>query len=151
MADFSNYLLVSDYDHTFTDHTGHIPQENLDAISYFMEHGGAFTINTGRSLPASRKILQNVPTNAPLLFCNGAGCYDLHKDELVFCHPLPDDGIAFMQQCEQAYPDLRLEVHCLDKHYIFHPDEYRDAVLKKQQAEFVYATWDMVPTPCVKF
>lgn len=151
MADFSQFLLVSDYDHTLTDHESRVPQKNLDAISYFIASGGTFTICTGRSLPASRKTFEGIPMNAPLLFCNGAACYDLRTEELVFCHPLPEDSVSFMQKCEQTYTDLRLEVHCLDKHYVFHPDAYRDAVLRRQQANFVHATWDMVPHPRIKF
>lgn len=151
MAKFSQFLLVSDFDHTLTDHTGQIPQANLDAIEYFMENGGVFTICTGRSLPASRYRFESIPMNAPLLFCNGAGCYDLKEEKLIFCHPLPEDSISFMQHCEKAYCDLRLEVHGLDKHYVFHPDEYRDAALRRQRTDFVHATWDTVPEPRVKF
>ena len=151
MADFSRFLLVSDFDHTLTDHTGCIPRANLDAISYFIANGGKFTICTGRSLPASRYPFRDIPMNAPLLFCNGAGCYDLDKEELVFCHPLPDDCLEFIQHCAQAYSDLRLEIHGLDMHYVFHPDEYRDAVLLRQHTAFVHATWDTVPACGIKF
>lgn len=152
MADFSNCLLVSDYDHTLTDHAGLIPKSNLDAISYFMENGGAFTINTGRSLPASRKILQNVPTNAPLLFCNGAGCYDLTQDKLVFCHPLPGDVRPLIERCIDTFPNLRLEIHTLQTHYVFNGDAERDARLIRQGAQFRYPeTWEEIEHPWVKF
>lgn len=152
MADFSHFLLVSDYDHTLTDHTGHIPQANLDAIRYFIANGGVFTICTGRSLPASKFRFQDIPMNAPLLFCNGAACCDLEKDELIFCHPLPEEANALAQWCEAAFPDLRLEIHGLDKHYVFHNDPHRDASLKRQHTPFVCASsFDEIPRPWVKF
>ena len=152
MADFSQFLLVSDYDHTLTDHCGQIPNSNLQAISYFMAHGGVFTICTGRSLPASRKVFEPVPMNAPLLFCNGAGCYDLHKEELLFCHPLPPDSLWLIRKCEEQFPDLHLEVHGLDKHYAFHEDPRRDASLRRQQVEFLYVEdWAQIKQPMVKF
>ncbi len=151
MSKFSNCLLVSDFDHTLTDHSGAIPQANLDAITYFMDNGGAFTICTGRSLPMSRYRFADIPMNAPLLVCNGAAAFDLHTEELLFCYPLPEDCVALMQYYQQQNPDLRLEVHCLDKHYIFNGSDRRDDYLRRQRADFVHATWDMVPDPKVKF
>ena len=151
MAKFSNYLLVSDFDRTLTDRRGNIPQANLDAISYFMEHGGAFTIGTGRSLPMSRHRFRGIPLNAPLLICNGAVCFDPTTEQILFCHPMPDDCVELMQHYERTLPHLRLEVHCLDKHYVFHGDDSRDAYLRRQHADYVHATWDMVPDPKVKF
>ena len=151
MGKFSNYLLVSDFDRTLTDRKGQIPQSNLDAISDFMAQGGAFTIATGRSLPMSRYRFADIPMNAPLLVFNGAACFDMKTGELLFCRPMPDDCVALMQHYEAAYPDLRLEVHCLDKHYVFHGDDSRDEYLRRQNSDFVHATWDMVQDPKVKF
>lgn len=152
MADFSRFLLVSDFDHTLTDHKGHIPQANLDAISYFMEHGGVFTICTGRSLPASRGLLQVVPINAPLLFCNGAGCYDTRKEELVFCHPLPETAGGLIDFCRKAFPDLRLEVHTLDAHFAFGTDPRRDDSLRRRGTPFSYPeSVSQIPLPWTKF
>ena len=151
MGKFSNYLLVSDFDRTLTDRSGQIPQANLDAIGRFMEQGGAFTIGTGRSLPMSLQRFRGVPINAPLLVFNGAACYDPGAGVLLFYHPMPEDCVALMQYYEQAYPQLRLEVHGLDKHYVFHGDAERDAYLERQGAPFVHADWSMVPDPKVKF
>ena len=152
MVDFSQFLLVSDFDHTLTDHTGHIPQANLDAIEYFIAHGGVFTICTGRSLPASKYRFKDIPMNAPLLFCNGAGCYDLKTETLTFCHPLPEDCLTLIRRCEEAFPDLRLEIHTLEKHHAFHEDPRRDASLARQHTPYVYVTdWDEIEAPRVKF
>ena len=51
MALFSDVLITSDFDRTLTDRESNIPERNLEAIRYFMDNGGAFTLNTGRSLP----------------------------------------------------------------------------------------------------
>ena len=99
----------------------------------------------------SRYRFADIPMNAPLLVFNGAACFDMKTGELLFCRPMPDDCVALMQHYEAAYPDLRLEVHCLDKHYVFHGDDSRDEYLRRQNTDFVHATWDMVPDPKVKF
>lgn len=151
MGRFSDILLVSDFDLTMTDHQSRIPQANLDAIRAFQAEGGIFTLATGRSLPMSRYRFQAVPVNAPLIVCNGAACYDPVTEEVLFCHPLPEDTLPLMQYYERTYPELRLEVHCLDKHYLFHHDAARDAYLEKQQAGYVYVPWEEVPQPHIKF
>ena len=148
MADFSNFLLVSDFDHTLTDHTGHIPQSNLDSIEYFIAHGGTFTICTGRSLPASCRMFRDIPMNAPLLFCNGAGCYDLTQEKLIFCHPLPEDCQPLIERCVNTFSNLRLEIHTLHTHYVFNGDAERDARLIRQGAQFRYPeTWEEIERP----
>lgn len=151
MAKFSKYLFTCDYDRTLTDRSGGVPQANLDAIRYFMDQGGIFTVNTGRSLPMSRRRLKDIPVNAPLLVCNGAVCYDLRTETLLFCHPMPEDCVPFMRYYEQAYPQLRLEVHCLDKHYVFHSDPARDQYLRQQFVDCTSADWSMIPDPKIKF
>ena len=151
MGKFAKYLLVSDFDRTLTDHKGDIPQANLDAIRYFMDEGGAFTISTGRSLPMARYRFQDIPMNAPLLVYNGAMCYDLKTNETLFCYGMPESVMPLMQYYEQAYPDLRFEVHGIDKHYVFHENKFCDEFLDSQHADYAYVPWSEVPQPVLKF
>ena len=67
MGKFSDVLLTVDYDRTLTAPDSSIPERNLEAIRYFMENDGAFTVNTGRSVPMIRAFRDRVPVNAPLL------------------------------------------------------------------------------------
>ena len=80
--DFSDVLLTVDYDRTLTAPDSTIPERNLEAIRYFMERGGAFTVNTGRSVPMSRVFMDIVPVNAPLLLYNGSAAYNVRTGEL---------------------------------------------------------------------
>ena len=52
---FSDILLTVDFDRTLTGPDSKIPQRNLDAIAFFMENGGKFTVNTGRSVATFHK------------------------------------------------------------------------------------------------
>ena len=81
MGIFSDILLTVDYDRTLTAPDSTIPERNLEAIRYFIENGGAFTVNTGRSVPMTRVFRDRVPVNAPLLLYNGSAAYDLEKQE----------------------------------------------------------------------
>ena len=69
---FSDVLMTVDFDRTFTGPDSKIPQRNLDAVAFFMDNGGTFTINTGRSVSSFKKHLGKVPVNAPILMYNGS-------------------------------------------------------------------------------
>ena len=75
MGKFSDVLLTVDYDRTLTAPDSSIPERNLEAIRYFMENDGAFTVNTGRSVPMIRAFRDRVPVNAPLLLYNGSDAH----------------------------------------------------------------------------
>ena len=124
---FSDILLTVDYDRTLTAPDSTIPKRNLEAIRWFMENGGAFTINTGRSMPMIQSFKDKVPTNAPLLMYNGAVAYDVKKDELVFAHEIRLDMWKTVQELIALFPDLVVEVQALDKHYNFIPNAGWDA------------------------
>ena len=77
MALFSDILLTADFDRTLTAPDSTVPQRNIEAIRYFIDNGGAFTVNTGRSVPMTKVFRDVVPVNAPLLLYKGSAAYDL--------------------------------------------------------------------------
>ena len=117
MGIFSDVLLTVDYDRTLTAPDSTIPERNLEAIRYFMENGGVFTINTGRSVPMTKVFRDRVPVNAPLLLYNGSAAYDLREKRLTFCHAIQLDMWETVRRCEELFPDLTVEVQGLDAHY----------------------------------
>lgn len=119
MALFSDVLLTVDYDRTLTAPDSTIPERNLEAIRYFMENGGAFTVNTGRSMPMARTFLDRVPVNAPLLLYNGALAYDTRDNRILFSHTIPLDQAQTIHKCLELFPDLMVEIQGLDYHYRF--------------------------------
>ena len=124
---FSDLLLTVDYDRTLTAPESTIPERNLEAIRFFMENGGAFTVNTGRSLPMAKAFRDKVPVNAPLLLYNGGAAYDTQREELVFVKEIQMDLWKTVHQLLELFPDLTVEVQALDKHYDFLPNPAWDA------------------------
>ena len=124
---FSDVLLTVDYDRTLTAPDSTIPERNLEAIRFFMENGGAFTVNTGRSLPMAKAFRDKVPVNAPLLLYNGGAAYDTQREELVFVKEIQMDLWKTVHQLLELFPDLTVEVQALDKHYDFLPNPAWDA------------------------
>ena len=122
MALFSDVLLTVDFDLTLTAPDNTIPERNLEAIRYFMANGGAFTVNTGRSLGMFRKYLDIIPVNAPLLLYNGSAAYDTETQDFAFCHTINLDMAQILRECLEEFPDMVVEIQGRDNHYIFRED-----------------------------
>lgn len=122
MAKFSDVLLTADFDRTLTDTQSQVPQRNLEAIRYFMENGGAFTVNTGRGVPVFAQYMDAVEVNAPLLMYNGSAAYDKADGKLSFCHPIQLDQKMFLDALIARFPELTVEVEGVDVHYAFAPN-----------------------------
>ena len=130
---FSDVLLTVDYDRTLTGPDSSIPRRNLDAIRYFMDHGGAFTVNTGRSIPMLNPLKDLVPVNAPLLLYNGSAAYDLRTGTMPFYHEIQADLWTVIRECMERFPDMIVEVQGLDAHYCFQEDPKWDALCDRSQ------------------
>ena len=139
MALFSDILLTVDYDRTLTAPDSSIPERNLTAIRYFMENGGIFTVNTGRSVPMTKVFRDVVPVNAPLLLYNGSAAYDPATGKLDFCHPIDLDLWETVRQCEALFPDLTVEVQAVDAHYRFSENPAWDAFSERQNCTHGFA------------
>lgn len=113
---FSDVLLTVDFDRTLTAPDSTIPRRNLDAIKYFTENGGAFTMNTGRSVATFWKYLDTLPVNAPFLLYNGSAAYD--KGQLTLLRPLDLDPWQTMTEMLEAFGDQNLEIQGTDVHYL---------------------------------
>ena len=127
MALYSDILLTVDYDRTLTAPDSTIPQRNLEAIRYFIDNGGTFTVNTGRSVPMTRAFRDIVPVNAPLLLYNGSAAYDPVTEKLDFCHEIHLDMWETVHKSMALFPDLTVEVQGLDAHYRFAENPAWDA------------------------
>ncbi len=127
MGIFSDVLLTVDYDRTLTAPDSTIPERNMEAIQYFMDNGGAFTINTGRSIPMARPFWDRVKTNAPLLLYNGSASYDRSRGCLSAAHAIEMDLWQTVGELMADFPDLTVEVQGVAAHYRFAPNPMWDA------------------------
>lgn len=132
MGIFSDVLLTADYDRTLTAPDSTIPERNLEAIRYFIENGGVFTVNTGRSVPMTKVFRDVIPVNAPLLLYNGSAAYDLGEKQMSFCHAIDLDLWETVHKCEALFPDMTVEVQGLEAHYRFSDNPMWDAFSEYQ-------------------
>ena len=151
MGIFSDILLTVDYDRTLTAPDSSIPERNLEAIRYFMENGGAFTVNTGRSLPMTAVFRDIVPVSAPLLLYNGSAAYDLTRERLTFTHEIQLDMWDTLEKCMEKFPDLNLEVQGIDAHYCIHDLGGWEAFTRAQPCALAFANRETDCGPFMKF
>ena len=148
---FSDVLLTVDFDRTLTATDSTIPARNVEAIEYFMAHGGAFTVNTGRSVPMGRgRLLPEVPVNAPLLLYNGSAAYDKAAGQLTQVRPI-DLDIGILEDLQRRFPKLHVEVQAVDAHYLLHEDKGWEAYCDHNGCAWKYAAPCDIPGPFVKF
>ena len=136
---FSDVLLTVDYDRTLTARDSSLPSRNLEAICYFMEHGGTFTVNTGRSVPMTHIFRDRIPVNAPLLLYNGAAAYDKAEGKLSSCHAIPLPMEQTLREVLQAFPDLTVELQGIDYHYAFQKNPRWEAFSDYSSCPWAYA------------
>ena len=82
MGKFDGYLICTDFDGTFAA-AGQPVEKNLEAVRYFTENGGRFTVATGRLVEFIRERgLQNI-INASACLCNGSLIYDYATETVL--------------------------------------------------------------------
>lgn len=151
MGIYSDILLTVDFDRTLTAPDSTIPARNLEAIRYFMENGGAFTVNTGRSVAMTKAFRDIVPVNAPLLLYNGSAAYDLKTETLEFTHEIPLKQGDVVRKCMEIFPDMTVEVQSIYAHHRFAENPMWDAFSDNNQCARTAAQPDDDLGPFIKF
>ena len=113
---FSDVLLTVDYDRTFTGPDSAVPENNLEAVAYFKENGGTFTVNTGRGVATFWKYMDSFPANAPLLLYNGSAAWE--NGQLTQLRPIDLDVWTVMAEVRQQFPEMNLEIQGEKIHYL---------------------------------
>lgn len=147
MKDFSDILLVSDFDRTLTDRASRIPAANVEAIADFQARGGLFTLATGRSIPMYQAQADLVPNNAPLILYNGAAIYD---GRTLSNRILLPDGPGLLRYLCRNFPGLQVEVQGEEYHHLLGEDPMRDRFYQNNRAPSIHFELDEPPANIMK-
>ncbi len=147
---FSDILLAVDYDRTLTATDSTVPQRNLEAIEYFIQNGGAFTVNTGRSIPMAAAFMGKVPLSAPLILYNGSAAYDAGRGVFTKTYEIDLDGDEFTAQLQQLFPHLLVEIQGVDGHYSLKKDRHWEIFSENGGCPWGYGTPSQIPGPFLK-
>ena len=162
MGKFDRVLLASDFDNTLVHTKAAIdagvtdlppmPLRNREALDYFTQNGGLFSVSTGRALPAFARYAAELPINAPCIIANGAGLYDFRTGEYLVT-AFMDEGVRPHVEALLRYdPQLPFEIYHTDRRiHAMHPNRYilNHEHLTRTKIEPV-DSFDAVDTPLVK-
>ncbi len=151
MAKYSDVLLTTDYDRTLTAPDSSIPERNMEAIRFFMENGGAFTVNTGRTVPSSTSLMQKVPVNAPFLLYNGSAAYDNTTREFLFAHEIALDWLDTYHKISEKFPSVWIEYQGAKAHYMLREHPVWPAFCENNNYPWKYAAEGDDLGPFLKF
>lgn len=162
MKKFDHVLLASDFDNTLV-HTKAaldagsteippMPARNREALDYFTQNGGLFSVSTGRALPAFARYAAELPITAPCVIANGAGLYDFRTEQYLATAFLDARVRAHIAALLAYDPQLPFEIYHTDRRiHAMHPNRYilTHEHLTRTKVEVV-DSFDEVDMPLVK-
>lgn len=119
MGKFTGYLLVSDMDATLLTDEHEISSASREAIEYFINNGGRFTVATGRMAAAVKSYMPLLHINAPAILHNGAQIYDFDSDKPLSERFIEEERKRAVKLVHDDIPELGLEIYSEDMIYIY--------------------------------
>lgn len=149
MALFDDVLLTVDYDRTMTGPDSVVPQRNREAVAWFTEHGGSFTVNTGRGTNTLRSHLHDLQNNVPLLLYNGSMWYE--NNTLTNCKLIDLPLWQTVTAVAEAFPEMNVEIQGIDDHYLIDPQPEFLQLYRRMGWHYTLAQTGMDTGPFIKF
>ena len=106
---FDHITLVSDMDGTLLTEEKNISPKNLEAIRYFCQNGGNFTVASGRVYQSIRCYFDLLNPRFPVISHNGGIICDPSTDEILYCKHLEGDYRRVANEIHEKYPFLGIE------------------------------------------
>lgn len=149
---FKGMLLVSDMDGTLLDSRDDVSAANREAISFFIDHGGLFTVATGRMAYSVEKY--DLPINAPAILHNGSTIFDFQSREFLWHQGLDASARALIGDVMARFPGVGVEWVTYDRALLLDTNEH----IRWHVVDLAYAPWeefrfedlDDIEDPCMK-
>ena len=110
MKKYDGWLIVSDMDATLLDENKEISTENKQAIEYFIENGGLFTVASGRMATEVKMYFDTFSINAPAILNNGAQIHDFTNDIDLMLQCIEDERKECIKRAYENIPDVGIEI-----------------------------------------
>jgi len=151
MGKFDGYLMVSDLDGTLFGNNYQIPKNNIEAIKYFIDSGGLFSIATGRGMVACDALLSELPTNIPGVLFNGAVLYDLNNKKVLKEHGIDNnEAKTLIKLINKKFPDIPTVIFHKRKMYTTIVNDELKILIDKIKMPAEYMPIDEIPFPWYK-
>ena len=111
MGKFDGILICTDLDGTLLKNDKTISNENIDAIEFFKQEGGLFTVVTGRMPIFAFDICDKIKPNVPFGCFNGAALYDYYKMEYIWKNHIHSSVTELIKNVDEKFPDVGIQVN----------------------------------------
>ena len=115
---FDGYVIVSDLDGTLLKNDKTISKENLEAIKYFTDNGGKFSVATGRVIEATEEYLSGIQVNLPIIVYNGGVIYDYNSQKILMEKFVDDEQKQITNKIKDEYDNIGIEIYADRKLYV---------------------------------
>ncbi|MBI2850138.1 MAG: HAD family phosphatase [Chloroflexi bacterium] len=113
-----NYkLLVCDIDGTLLDKTGHISDEDKEAVTRAGARGIRVSLCTGRAAKACTKILSQLALDGYHIFFDGALVYNPRTDEEVYVAPIDKELVRQMAEYLRRV-EINMDFYSANRYFI---------------------------------
>ena len=147
MGKFDGIFIASDMDGTLLDDTHAIQRETIQALEYFTQNGGYFSLATGRTRPATAAYRKLLPCNGPGVYLNGAIICDEALEKVIYMEGLDDGAKQLAREVMEAYPHLGIEVFLLDHSYVCRMCEVTRQHFVNLDIPYTLCGLDEIPEP----
>ncbi|MBQ9113251.1 MAG: HAD hydrolase family protein [Clostridia bacterium] len=133
MNRFENIVIATDLDGTFLDSDKRLVARNLEAVRYFTDNGGHFTVSTGRIPPHVTAGFKSVREyiNMPAVTCNGACIYDFRTEERLKLYTVPFEHIKAVTDLVHAeYPGAAIRASSWEHGFLCTPADMNNKFIK---------------------
>ncbi len=145
MGKFDGVLLCSDMDGTLLDDNKLIGKKTVEALHYFAENGGWFSLATGRTRPSTAVYRPQIPCKGPNIYLNGAILCDERDESVIFMEGLDDCARMVAKQIMLRYPHIGIEVFLLDHSYVCNMSEITRRHFENLGIPYIERNIDTIP------
>ncbi|MBO5408629.1 MAG: HAD family phosphatase [Clostridia bacterium] len=121
---FDGIILISDMDGTLLTEEKTISRENLDAIRYFRENGGKFTVASGRVYQSLESYFDEIAPDLPVISHNGGIIKNPMTNELLYAKLLSGNYKEVIKEIHKKFPWLGIEGFTPDEILFFTDNPY---------------------------
>ena len=107
-------LFLSDVDGTLLRGGCDLPEAVIEAARRFVAAGGFLGLSTGRPLSAVRRLVAQLPVNAPCVLCSGALIYDFKTERKIRVSCLDPAVFPLLRRILEEAPEISVTVYMED-------------------------------------
>lgn len=140
---FEGFILASDMDGTLIGSNRKVSDKNLEAIKYFTDRGGMFTVATGRMLQSVEEFISDLHIKCPTMLHNGAKIFDFSNGKTYVEHFIEEQRKEAIRKAYEIIPNIGIEIFANEVVYVYRSCKFTERY-KRHNFNVVYEMPDNI-------